>query len=140
MIRLTVLVPALLLLGACAASEPAAPKALTLEGTDWTLMRVGTATVTASGGARAPNLKLGGSRAGGFSGCNRFGGAYEISGTSVRFTQMVATRMACMNGGELEQAYLDALAAVRGWRIAGDRLTLLSAGGNVLLDFRAGAP
>lgn len=129
----------LTLLAACATKEPAAPKGFTLEGTDWTLTRVGAATVAAAAGARAPNLKLAERRAGGFAGCNRFGGAYEVAGTSLRFGPMVATRMACMSGGELEQSYLDSLVAVRGWQIAGNRLTLVSAGGAALLDFQAKA-
>lgn len=129
----------LFLLAACAATEPPAPKSVTLEGTDWTLTRVGTAAVSAAPGARAPNLRLAERRAGGFAGCNRFGGAYELAGASLRFGQMVATRMACMNGGELEQSYLDALTAVRAWQIAGNRLTLVSASGTALLDFRVKA-
>lgn len=129
----------LFLLAACAATEPPAPKSVTLEGTDWTLTRVGTAAVSAAPGARAPNLRLAERRAGGFAGCNRFGGAYELTGASLRFGQMVATRMACMNGGELEQSYLDALTAVRAWQITGNRLTLVSAAGTALLDFRVKA-
>ena len=45
--------------------------------------------------------------------------------------------MACVEGMETEKAFLEALAQVRSWRIAGIHLELLDAGGTVLARFVA---
>lgn len=129
----------LLVLSGCAAGAPppSGPRETALEGTNWVLLRLGTVAATPTGSARPPNLRLTERRAGGFGGCNRLGGAYELSGAALRFGPLIATRMACMEGGAQEQPYFDALAAVRGWRLSGDRLTLTGADGAVLLEFEA---
>ncbi|HDR9796272.1 TPA: META domain-containing protein, partial [Burkholderia cepacia ATCC 25416] len=53
-------------------------------------------------------------RASGFSGCNRYMGTYAIKNGLLSFGPLAGTRMACPNtlGGQLERAYLDALAHV----------------------------
>nr|WP_241263061.1 YbaY family lipoprotein [Parahaliea mediterranea] len=119
--------------------------ALPLEGTQWTLNALeGVAAVTGAGG-RVPDLLLeaDSQRAAGFSGCNQYGGPYRrddasSSGGQLSLGPLAGTLMACAEGGELERAYLDALGAVDGFRIAGDRLTLLS-GDAVVASFRGGA-
>ncbi|MDN7913855.1 META domain-containing protein [Burkholderia cepacia] len=53
-------------------------------------------------------------RASGFSGCNRYMGTYAIKNGLLSFGPLAGTRMACPNtlGGQLEPAYLDALAHI----------------------------
>jgi heat shock protein HslJ len=51
--------------------------------------------------------------ASGFAGCNRFAGPYALKNGKLSFGPLVATRMACPGArGELEHAYLDALAHI----------------------------
>uniref|UniRef100_UPI001065A3F5 META domain-containing protein n=1 Tax=Burkholderia sp. B10 TaxID=1178627 RepID=UPI001065A3F5 len=54
-------------------------------------------------------------RASGFSGCNRYMGTYAIKNGLLSFGPLAGTRMACPDalGGQLEHAYLDALAHVQ---------------------------
>ncbi|KND55148.1 Heat shock protein [Candidatus Paraburkholderia kirkii] len=53
-------------------------------------------------------------RASGFSGCNRFTGAYDLKDGKLTFGPLAGTRMACVSGASaaLEKPYLDALAHV----------------------------
>ncbi|MDR5738815.1 MULTISPECIES: META domain-containing protein [unclassified Caballeronia] len=53
-------------------------------------------------------------RASGFSGCNRYTGAYDLKDGKLSFGPLAATRMACPSQaiGALEQPYLDGLAHV----------------------------
>ncbi|AQG98118.1 heat-shock protein [Burkholderia sp. KK1] len=53
-------------------------------------------------------------RASGFSGCNRFSGAYDLKNGKLTFGPLAGTRMACVSGAgaALERPYLDALAHV----------------------------
>jgi heat shock protein HslJ len=52
-------------------------------------------------------------RASGFAGCNRFGASYSLESGKLSFGPIVSTRMACPGArGELEHAYLDALAHI----------------------------
>ncbi|HVE09923.1 MAG TPA: META domain-containing protein [Paraburkholderia sp.] len=51
--------------------------------------------------------------ASGYSGCNRFTGTYQLRDGKLSFGPLAGTRMACAGaGGQLESAYLDALAHV----------------------------
>ncbi|GBH26030.1 META domain-containing protein [Burkholderia vietnamiensis] len=63
----------------------------------------------------ALSTESGGRRARGFSGCNRYMGTYAIKNGLLSFGPLAGTRMACPNalGGQLEHAYLDALAHVQ---------------------------
>ena len=52
-------------------------------------------------------------RASGFSGCNRYFGAYSLKNGLLSFSQLGGTRMACIGaGGEIEGAYLEALSHI----------------------------
>jgi hypothetical protein len=76
-------------------------------------------------------------RVSGSSGCNRLMGGYRVEGEALTFDQLAGTRMACAEGMETEKAFLDALARVARWRISGDKLELLDAGGRLLATFEA---
>ncbi|WP_414695377.1 META domain-containing protein [Paraburkholderia sp.] len=52
-------------------------------------------------------------RASGFSGCNRYFGAYRLKNGLLSFSQLGGTRMACIGaGGDIEGAYLEALSHI----------------------------
>jgi heat shock protein HslJ len=96
----------------------------------------------ATGGEReaAPTLVLstvtGQRRASGFAGCNRFSGPYALKSGELTLGPLATTRMACSGSrGELEHAYLDALAHIAKtgvqWRTP-HRLELVTEDGAIL--------
>lgn len=110
-----------------------------IEGVQWRLAQLGERVVAAGEDPRrAPSLRLEagpeGARALGSGGCNRFTGGYTLEGDTLRFTPLAATKMACPDL-ETEAAYFAALAATRGWRLAGDRLELLDEAGAPVARF-----
>lgn len=68
--------------------------------------------------------------------CNRAGGAYRVKGKTIRLGDgkgFATTLMACPEPAmSHERAYTQSLAAVRSWRIQGDRLILRTARGETL--------
>lgn len=76
-------------------------------------------------------LREEGRRATGFAGCNRMAGTYEVRGDSLRFSPLILTRMACRNGMDLEQAYVDALQATRSYRSTATGLELSGEAGHL---------
>lgn len=78
----------------------------------------------------------------GFSGCNRFGGRVETGATTIAFSPLHMTRMACAGEGRAgrESRFLAALGKAARYTIAGDTLTLRDAAGAPLLTLerRAG--
>src|SRR5688500_2699955 len=89
---------------------------------EWTLVELfGEAAPTGAGG-RPATLRIEGaeSRAGGFAGCNRYGGSYELRGDSLTFGAIAMTKMACDQGMALEQRLAEALAATRRWELGAD--------------------
>jgi len=70
----------------------------------------------------------------GSAGCNTYGGTYAVSDTTLSFSDLAYTEIACDTPGvmEQEQRFQQALRAVEGYRLAGDRLELVYEGGNVL--------
>lgn len=131
---------------ACAPSPPPAEGAGSTGGAasagpitnrDWVLVALGERTSVAGAGGRAPTLRLEtGGRAAGFAGCNQWSAGYVLGEGSLRFEAPVTTRMACVDGGDVEPAFLDALTATTGYRVSGSELTLLGASGAVA-RFRA---
>ena len=74
-------------------------------------------------------------------GCNRAGGAYRVKGRTIRLGdgkgQFASTLMACPEPAmATERAYVASLAAVRSYRIDGNRLVLRTANG-ATLTYRA---
>lgn len=80
------------------------------------------------------------STATGFSGCNRYTGSFSnkgrsTHGTPIKFGPLAGTMMACAEGGDLEQAYLQVLADTDAYRLQGGELVLMS-GGDVVATFK----
>ena len=75
-------------------------------------------------------------QAGGNSGCNSYFTSYELDGFDLTFGPVGSTMMACPDGMELEQRFLQVLARVDTFRLDGNVLTLLQ-GTEQLATFRA---
>jgi putative lipoprotein len=74
-------------------------------------------------------------RAGGRGGCNRYSAAVEIEGSSIRFGDPVATRMACVPAlMDQENRFFIALRSVRSYRVRDEKLQLLDDSGGVKLS------
>ena len=114
-----------------------------LEGTRWVLQTLGGEQAGTGAGGNPVDIEFiaEGMRAAGFSGCNRYTGSYGREGVSqhgspLQLGPMAATRMACAEGMELEQSYLQMLDTVDTFRLDGETLSLL-AGPDVVATFVA---
>jgi heat shock protein HslJ len=103
----------------------------------WSLVELNGRPAGTGAGGQPATLQLAADQASGFAGCNRFSSTYTLSGTALRFTGPVSTRMACAAGMELEQAYLSVITATRAYRVTDSTLELLGDGGTVLARFTA---
>ena len=110
-----------------------------LENTYWKLTRLGGNAVSGTPGQREPHLIINSEthRARGYGGCNGFGGEYRLEGDNIRLGPLAATQMACVQGMQNEQSFLQALDRVRRWRIDGTRLELLDQSGDAVAQFEA---
>jgi heat shock protein HslJ len=122
---------ALLLVGCGPSSDDGA----SLQGTRWAL-------VTLGGGAllpgTAPSVEFSEDQMSGSTGCNTYFSEYEVSGDELSIGAVAVTEMWCMEPEgvmDQEQAFLDALASVTGYRLAGERLELLDGTGEAILTF-----
>jgi heat shock protein HslJ len=121
-----------------AASTPvptAAAAAPTLVGTAWRLADL--ADTTAIPGVEATLEFPEAGRAAGRGSCNRFFGTVEISGESIRFGPLAATKMACLDAAAnaQEAKYLAALQAAERFAFDGPALVVYSRGGRAPLRF-----
>jgi copper homeostasis protein (lipoprotein) len=78
-------------------------------------------------------------RLAGADGCNRITGTYERTAEAIKFGPMVSTRMACVDTGEIERAFREALQKTGRWKIVGNELELSDIGGSRLARFEASA-
>ncbi|MGQ5523315.1 META domain-containing protein [Chitinimonas sp. PSY-7] len=79
-----------------------------------------------------------GRRLAGSTGCNRLIGGYTLVGGGIHFTSLATTRMACTEGGDLEQPFLDTLGKVKRWRLQANKLSLFDSKKQLLMAFEAG--
>ncbi len=82
-------------------------------------------------------------RISGFDGCNHYLSGFVRSGQSLSLGPIGVTSMACPAGPDRErqaQGYRQTLGRVQTYRVLGDRLSLLDAAGQVLIELRAVAP
>lgn len=103
----------------------------TLENTYWKVMTVGGKPISIGDrqGELHVVLRSEDRRVTGFGGCNRFTGSYSLAGSTLTFSKMAATMMACVEGMEQEQALHDTFEKTVAWRINGETLELLDASG-----------
>jgi heat shock protein HslJ len=96
-----------------------------LEGTYWKAIELAGKPVPANDSIREIYLVLQDrGRVYGSDGCNRVAGAYELKKNAIRFSEMAATRMACIDAGDIDIAFRDALKSARRLTVVGDHLDL----------------
>jgi heat shock protein HslJ len=127
---------ALLLLAACTSPQKQPSQAQStrpITDRDWVLVALGEQPLPAGRGNQPATLRLEAStsRAVGFAGCNRFGASYTLAGDSLRFEPAIATKMACVDGDELERGFLAALPVVATYEATDSALTLKGPSGPV---------
>ena len=73
----------------------------------------------------------------GNSGCNSFGGSYEVRDSRITFLNLVSTLMACADNAvnQQESQYLQALNSAVAYELAADRLTITYGTGSGRLNF-----
>lgn len=124
---------------------PALPDVVApLRGTYWRLVELDGRLVEPASGARPAHLQfaLDENRVAGSGGCNRISGGFALEGDGLSFTQMISTRMACLDGDAMatEQGFLAALGKVESHRTGAAGLELLDAAGMVLAHLQAAEP
>lgn len=123
-----------ILLVLCLLNSACAERQTPLEGSEWTLVSLN---------GKLPieehpiTLQFKGTEVGGNAGCNSYGGGYEVDGTRLRLQGIAGTAMACLPEAVMDQEveFHRTLQQVDSYRIAGDRLELMNAGGQQVLVF-----
>lgn len=118
-------------------ARAAAPE---VEGRFWRVTHVGSRPLGNLGATRrVPGFRLEPSahRLVGFTTCNRIMGGYSLAGTSLRFSAVEATRAACPDGREFENALLQALGKSASFLLQDGRLELRDVRGGSLLRLEA---
>ena len=107
-----------------------------LEAKKWLLVSVDGKPVKLAKGAAYISFDSGEGKAGGNSGCNSFGGGYEVSGDAIKFTDLVSTMMACGTGDrmDVERRFMDALQNADRFEVAGGKLKFMT-GERIVLEF-----
>jgi heat shock protein HslJ len=132
LLRIAKILP--LVLAAGCASQPAPPEAravqspaVDLGGTSWQLEDLG--GVPALEGVEATLEFPETGKASGRASCNRFFGTVEISGQSIKFGPLAATKMFCSGATDAqERRYLDALQKAERFELDGPQLRIYSTG------------
>ncbi len=128
------------ILAACADMQSEKAPGAPLEGTYWKLVDAGGKAPKAVAGEPEAHIRFDGSdkRASGYSAVNNFNGSYQASGSTLRFGPVAATRRAGPpHAMEVESKLFIAFDASRTYRISGQSLELLDAGGKALARFEA---
>jgi len=128
-----VLLGLIIMLAAACTSSATVPN---LAGTQWKLATLnGQAPITSSRIIILnfdPNNQISGN-----SGCNSYGGNFATSGSTLSFSKVFMTLMACPEPGidEQESAFQQALSKVASFEISNGQLNLKDASGAVVLTF-----
>ena len=107
---------------------------LRLVDNSWRLIELDGKPLQLSEGQKNPfvHLQTKDNRMQGFAGCNRFSGTYLVKGSIFLFNKMIRSRMACVDGIEMEEHFFRVLSATDGYHINGDILELRDRSGKVL--------
>lgn len=136
---------ALLLLAACPRpqqqprpGQASAPAQTPITDREWVLVTIGNQASPAGRGNQPATLRLDStdSHAAGFAGCNHYRASYTLAGDSLRFGPVLATKMACADGDDLERSFLAALPLAATYESTDSALILKGATGP-LARFRA---
>jgi heat shock protein HslJ len=120
-----------ILLSACSGNEPEI-EAL-LHGKTWVLS---TYNDTPPIAGRRPTMEFSGDQVSGTTGCNHYGGTYQIEEDSIRFEEIFSTEMACLEPDGLmdqERIYLDLLRVADQFELADGVLTFYTESNPILV-------
>jgi heat shock protein HslJ len=120
---------------------PSSIASSSLVGTDWLLTDLAGTPVVVNSKASLSFLE--GGRAAGNGSCNRFTGAFTLTGDTIKLGPFASTRMACMEGGvsAQEDNYLKLLDAAKRFEIKDGSLVIYAEGfKRPLLFSRLAAP
>lgn len=109
------------------------------EGPTWSLTQVqGLDASLLPTGPGAVTARFEGGRVSGFSGCNRFFGSYTLKPDQLVIGRLAGSMMACDDKAmKVEGAVHRALSGTFRPVVSGDRLTLMSPGGEAVMNFKA---
>ena len=115
-----------------------------LAGTEWQLVSLGppgSEVDVVAGTTPTANFGEDG-RVGGSTGCNNYGGTYEVRGDMITIGRLVSTRRACLdqNANEQERRFLAALEAANRFRLSSSRLTIFADRGRTVLNLVSSSP
>ncbi len=116
-----------LMAGTCKeGKEGGGDAAAKLKGSKWLLQTLNGKPIDQGLGERTPYLQLAeGDQVNGNSGCNQFFGSFTLEGSTLKFTNLGATKMYCHDTMELEGKFTSALHATDGFGLDGDVLRLM---------------
>ncbi|HET9220378.1 MAG TPA: YbaY family lipoprotein [Terriglobia bacterium] len=119
----------------CGAPAPAPP----LQDTRWKLTRLSGKPVILAERQQEAFLifRAADNGVAGSTGCNKLTGTYRLNGNALSLSGIAVTRMACVQGMDIEGGLFTALGKVAGWKIAGQNLELLDSGNGVVARFQA---
>jgi heat shock protein HslJ len=103
-----------------------------LDGTSWVLMGYGFAAVLPGTEITA---KFEDGEVSGSSGCNTYGGSYEVKGETISFKDIFMTEMACLDPEgvmQQEQTYLEYLSGAQTFQVSPGQLQFTRADGETL--------
>lgn len=118
----------------------AAEQPLPLEGTSWRLdgLAAGTDAVTSSLADTTVTAAFTDGRVEGSTGCNEYGGAYEIDGDAIAITDVAQTQIACDDEVMAQEStFIDGLLRAASFDVDGSTLILRDADGEFVLSFVA---
>jgi heat shock protein HslJ len=105
-----------------------------LAGSEWVVAALGGAPVIAGTNV---TLRFSGGGAGGYGGCNWYGGRYTRADSALDIAEIASTARGCLRPAgveEQEQRLFRILERVASYRVAGGRLLLADSAGDVLLE------
>jgi heat shock protein HslJ len=111
-------------LTACGSPGARLPDATQLSGSRWTTLLIGDDAIRHAG---TPTLEfVSGAMVGGYGGCNSYSGKVHVSGRAMRFLNVSQHLVGCeQDVNEQERRFMEALIAVRNFRVESGRLVLL---------------
>lgn len=109
-----------------------------LQNRTWIATQIGNTEIKTAPTARnIPSLQFDSAslRVSGADGCNRIMGSYQALGDTLTLSQMAGTKMACLDNGNINQAFNTALNKVTHYQVYAKTLKLLDNHGNLLIQF-----
>ncbi len=127
--KISLFILVLALASSCAVQNRCAKGVDCLAGTEWTLQTLSLDGVAVDLVGDAPTLRFDANgEINGFTGCNRYFGAYQLTDESLVLDPKGSTKAFCQESMEVEKAFLEALLLVKDYEFGeGETLKLISA-------------